>query len=754
MESPFLAATQLFRQGRFDAVLREAAPHLAGPDAAAWLNLAAGAACALGRLDEAESHLRGLLDHMPDSAEVLSNLGSLLRDRGRFDEAEDVLRRALAIRPDFAAAYNNLGIVLHARGRAGEAGTAFERAIELDPANADAVRANLASVRIATGRLDEAQALLVNLLVAQPGNADLHCRLGMACLAAYRAEEAEAAFRRALALSPLHVGAQHGLAALLDRLGRSAEAEAAYRGALALAGPEGNAAARGDDANRRYELFYGLGNLLMRRSRRGEARTCFRRALAIKPEGTNAAGLAIHCSQYLCEWDEVARESAELEQAIARGAGAVVPSPLLSLPGFGADAQREVAARFAAATWRDEFARPPLVDPAHHPLRDGTGAGRLRVGYLSADLQEHATMHLMGGVFDAHNRARFAIHAYSYGPAAARDDYRRRVEAVCDGFRDLEAETDASAAALIAADGIDILVDLKGYTNQSRLGIQALRPAPVVVSWLGYPGSLGHPRLADYLIGDPVVTPLDHAAHYSERLALMPHCYQPNDSTRVIGEKPSRSEMGLPEAGVVFCSFNQSYKITRAMFDLWSRLLQAVPGSVLWLLELEAAARQNLRAAAQARGVEPSRLIFASPMPHAAHLGRLQCADLALDTFPYGSHTTGSDALWAGVPLVGRLGDTFASRVSASLLHAVGLPELVAETDEAFFELALDLATTPAKREAIRDHLARTRALAPLFDTRRFTRDLERLYLAIWEQHGRGADGPVVIAADEGPVPG
>lgn len=750
MDSTFRAATQLFRQGRFDAVLREAAPYLAGPDAAAWLNLAAGAACALGRLDEGESHLRGLLARIPDSAEVLSNLGSLLRDRGRLDEAEDALRRALAIRPDFAAAHNNLGIVLHARGRAVEAGTAFERAIELDPGNADAVRANLASARIATGRLDEAQALLA----AQRANTDLHYRLGMAYSAAHRAREAEAALRRALALAPLHVGAQQGLAALLDRLGRLDEAEAAYRGALALAGAGRGAPGQGVDAARHYELLYGLGNMLARRGRRLEARTHFRQALAINPEGNVATTMAMLCSQHLCEWDEVARNSAELGLAIARGAGAVVPFPLLSLPGFGPDPQREVAARFAAATWRDEFARPPLVPPTHHPLRDGQGMGRLRVGYISADLQEHATMHLMGGVFDAHDRARFAIHAYSHGPAAARDDYRRRVEAACDGFRDLEAETDASAAALIAADGIDILVDLKGYTNQSRLGIQALRPAPVVVSWLGYPGSLGHPRLADYLIGDPVVTPLDHAAHYSERLALMPHCYQPNDSTRAIGPRPSRRELGLPEAGVVFCSFNQSYKITRAMFELWRRLLQAVPGSVLWLLEPEAAAMQNLQAAAQARGLDPSRLVFASPMPHAAHLGRLQCADLALDTFPYGSHTTGSDALWAGVPLVGRLGDTFASRVSASLLHAVGLPELVAETDEAFFELALDLAMNPAKREAIRDHLVRTCALAPLFDTRRFTRDLERLYLAIWEQHGRGADGPVVIAADEGPVPG
>jgi predicted O-linked N-acetylglucosamine transferase (SPINDLY family) len=255
---------------------------------------------------------------------------------------------------------------------------------------------------------------------------------------------------------------------------------------------------------------------------------------------------------------------------------------------------------------------------------------------------------------------------------------------------------------------------------------------------LGYPGTLGHERLADYIIGDPIVTPLDAPEGYSETLALMPNCYQPNDRNRPISAAPPRAAEGLPEDAFIFCSFNQSYKIIPEVFELWCKLLSAVPGSVLWLLESPQGAMDNLRREARVRNIDPQRLIFAGRKPLAEHLGRLQLADLALDTFPYGSHTTGSDALWAGVPLITRPGNTFASRVAASLLTAAGLPELITDTWEAYFALALELANDATRRQDLCQRMASQRLSSPLFDTRRFTTDLEQLYERIWAQHATG----------------
>lgn len=289
---------------------------------------------------------------------------------------------------------------------------------------------------------------------------------------------------------------------------------------------------------------------------------------------------------------------------------------------------------------------------------------------------------------------------------------------------------------------------MKGYTANSRLGITARRPARITASWLGYPGSLGCPQLADYLIGDTIVSPLKHAAHFSETLALLPHCYQPNDRSRNVGTPPSRSEAGLPEASFVFCNFNQTYKLNPETFDVWCSLLHAIPDSVLWLLDSSAVATENLRCEAVARGIAPTRLVFAHHTDPSTHLQRLQCADLALDTFPYGSHTTGSDALWSGVPLVTRLGETFASRVASSLLQAVGLPELITETWDEYLELATSLASDGARLASLRARLARQRLSAPLFDTVRFAHDLERLYQCIWRDYCEGVRKPIVLAKE------
>jgi predicted O-linked N-acetylglucosamine transferase (SPINDLY family) len=403
--------------------------------------------------------------------------------------------------------------------------------------------------------------------------------------------------------------------------------------------------------------------------------------------------------------------------------------------------QRECARHFAEHCSGAYLLRPPL-----HETASRADSGRLRLGYLSSDFQSHAVSFLLAEVVELHDRKRFETIGYSCGP----DDgtaFSRRIRGAFDRFRDIRTFPSEAAARRIVEDSVDILVDLNGHTRRGRPRIFALRPAPVQVNWLGYPGTMGAERIADYIIGDPVVTPLAHAAFYSETLALMPHCYQPNDRQRRIGPPTTREAHGLPEEGFVFCSFNQGYKIAPNIFDLWGRLLAAVPGSVLWLLECNSdAARENLRSEAALRGIAPERIVFAPKLPPAEHLGRLRLADLMLDTFPYTSHTTGSDALWVGLPLVTRLGETFASRVAGSLLRAAELPELVTATFDGYFNLALGLAEHPMKLAAVKDRLAARRLVCPLFDSARFTRDLERLFERMWENHLAGRKERIVLA--------
>jgi predicted O-linked N-acetylglucosamine transferase (SPINDLY family) len=295
--------------------------------------------------------------------------------------------------------------------------------------------------------------------------------------------------------------------------------------------------------------------------------------------------------------------------------------------------------------------------------------------------------------------------------------------------------SDGATARRIVDDGVQILIDLTGYTRNTRLAITALRPAPIQVTWFGYPGTLGHPRLADYIIGDSLVTPPARSGDFSETLALMPHCFQPNDRKRAIGDKPSREAAGLPTTGFVFCCFNQSYKINAAMFDIWCRLLAAVPGSVLWLLGDTPTMQRNLRSEAQARGIAGERLVFAPRVAPAGHLARLQLADLFLDTLPCNAGATASDALWAGVPLVTCTGEALVGRYAASLLHAAGLPELVTSSLAEYEALSMNLATDTGRLAEIRARLAMNRSTCALFDSVQFTRDLEALLQRMWADH-------------------
>lgn len=441
-------------------------------------------------------------------------------------------------------------------------------------------------------------------------------------------------------------------------------------------------------------------------------------------------------SRAWCEWGEFDGWQALAVQALSDPAvAALSPFHLLSLPGISAGQQRECADRWMAerlnasagdrALLASEFAAAPLVQ-THD---------KIRLAYLSCDFHQHATALLMVEMLEAHDRSRFELHAYSYG-ADDTQGMRQRLQGRFDHFTDITALDDMQAARAIHAAGIHILVDLKGYTAGTRTSLLTYRPAPLQVNFLGYPGTLGG-TFCDYLVSDRFITPLSAAAGYSEALACMPHSYQPHGRHAEIGTAPTREQAGLPAEGLVFCCFNQAYKFTPEVFDVWCGLLDKTPGSVLWLLRNEQA-EGNLRREAMARGILPHRLVFAPDMTQPEHLGRLQLADLVLDTLPCNAHTTASDALWAGVPLVTCAGDTFASRVAGSVLHAVGLPELVTHSLHDYAELAAALAADAPRLQALRGKLARLRMGSHLFDVAGYTQGLEALYAEMWQRHCDG----------------
>lgn len=651
----------------------------------------------------------------------------MLEDRGDVDAALRRYDAAVACAPTMPRAHLNRGNALLIGGNAAGAVQAYAHALEHQAGYAPAYY-GMGNALSSLRRLRDASTAYRRALELKPDFADAAVALGNVQEDLLELDASAASFRHALTLAPGYAQVYYNLSNVERRLGQLDAAEASCRRALQL--QPGLA-----------EASNNLGVVLLAQKRLPEALAAFGEAVACSPSFGAALVQRYRCAGRLCDWRDRASDERRLAALVAEGAPDIAPFALTTMDEPKGEPaallQREAGLRFAGHKWA------ALMERGRSTETRRERAARLRIGYLSADFHEHATMHLLRGVLSAHDRQRFSIHGYSYGDV--RDAMSERARQACDGWQDLQRLSDEDAAAAIAADGIDILVDLKGYTQETRMEIVALRPAPVIASWLGYPATLGHPALADYVVSDSVVTPLGHVRHFSETLALLPHCYQPNDREKAIGPRPSRAAACLPERAFVFCTFNDCSKFSPSMFGAWCALLREVHGSVLWLLEPDPVAIENLRREAAEREIDAARLVFAPRQPLEEHLGRLQLADLALDTFPYGSHTTGSDVLWAGVPLVTLQGMTFASRVASSLLSAVGLPELVTHNIDEYVALASALALDPARLARLRARLVERRLTASLFDTQRFTRNLERLYLRMWEQHAEGRREPIVL---------
>ena len=667
-----------------------------------------------GRLAEAETMYRAIIAAQPDHFDALHLLGVMRAQQKKFDEAADLIVAALRANPRASEAHFHLGAALAAQNRHDAAVTSFKNALAIRPDYADAHN-NLGVSLEALHRYDEAIASYRAALAVKPDHADAHSNLGNMLQALHRYDEAIASYRRALAIKPDHADACNNIGNTLQALGRHEEAIASYRQALAI---------RPDYAN----AHNNLGNALSVLHRYGEAIASYREVLRLDPLHVNAINILPGLLRRTCDWRQIKKIERAVIDHVEADRAPISPFVFLNIADDPA-IQLKCAAQYAR---RQAPGRSPAA------VGGGTYAhDKIRLAYVSADFRSHATASLMAGLFERHDRNSFEIYGVSFGPDDASAMRKRLVQAF-DRFIDVRDASTLDIVRQLRACEIDIAVDLKGFTYDNRLEIFLHRPAPIQVNYLGFPGTTGTDRI-DYIIVDRFVAPIEHQPFYAEKLVHLPGCYQVNDNQRRIAERtPSRAECGLPPEGFVFCCFNNSYKITPEFFDIWMRLLQAVPGAVLWLLGDNQWAAENLRREARARGVDANRLVFAPRLKLAEHLARHRLAHLFLDTLPVNAHTTASDALWAGLPVLTCAGNAFAARVAGSLLHAVGLAELVTHSPEQYEALALRLATDTHVLQGLRNRLAQNRLSSPLFDTDRFRRHIEAAYTTMWEiwRHG------------------
>jgi predicted O-linked N-acetylglucosamine transferase (SPINDLY family) len=666
-----------------------------------------------GDLDGAIEACQAILRLETTNYGALYLLGSVLGGKKKYVEAAEALRRAIAVDASRPLAHFNLANVLRWMGRFAESLAAVDAYLSLKAEKAEAL-ALRADVLTELGRLDEALSSADRAIAAAPTYAEAHNIRGNALAKLQRLADAKASYDRAVALDPRYAQAFYNRGIVLEHQGLEDQALDDWRKAVAL---------KPDYA----EAYCSLGGFLESKGRAEEALASFKLASRANPSLDYLQGAICHIRRSLCDWSEPAA-SQRLCEAIAAGQRATSPFDALAVSDSNAlnrkAAEIYLASEFAEIPNQPAFARAARRD-------------RIHVGYFSSDLRNHAVAQLIAGVIERHDKTRFELSAFSFGPDAA-DAMRTRLTAAFDRFLDVRDRSDRQIAELARSLGIDVAVDLNGFTRFNRIGIFANRAASIQVGYLGYPGTTGA-SFIDYLVADRAVIPASQRKHFSERIVRLPNAYIPYDRTlEIASDTPSRASLSLPELGFVYCSFNQSYKISPEVFDSWMRILRQTPGSVLWLLCDKQTTAKNLRREAEAREIGAHRLAFAGRMPIAQHLARHRVADLFLDTLPYNAHTTACDALWAGLPVLTRIGEAFAGRVAASLLTAIGLPEMIARSQAEYEAMAVDLATNPDKLAALKAKLANNRLTTPLFDTELFTRDLERAYEAMCERHRLG----------------
>jgi protein O-GlcNAc transferase len=633
-----------------------------------------------GQLSIALAQSTELASAFPEDPVIRNLIGVINARIGNTQAAIKSYTSAIMLNPNYAEAYFNAGVAYQNLSNTAEAIEHYSRASQLEPKYAEA-----------------------------------YSGLGTALKMMGRVVEAVASFNRAIELQPDSALAHNNLANALLLLGRKDEAIAHFIRSVQLA--PSNA-----------ESHYNLGLIYEKEKQLVEAMTCYEKALHYRPDFEAAKARILNLNALHCNWDASLPDAGQIS-TLGTSNETVSPFVMLSMEDDPASHHRR-SVLYASLYFKNYQELPAFYPPNTMP-------DRLHIGYFSADFHYHATMFLMIKLFELHHRDRFVIHAYSYGPKHD-DTMSKRLQRGVDVFHDVSQMSEREIAELARSEEIDIAVDLKGYTEDARSGIFAYRAAPIQISYLGYPGTLGMPTM-DYILADKTVIPEHHQSHYSEKVIYLPDSYQVNDSEREISEHgPSRTEAGLPEQGFVFCCFNNSYKISPREFDIWMRLLNRVEGSVLWLFGSNEIAADNLKVQARKRGVNPERIVIAKKESLPEHLARHKHADLFLDTFNYNAHTTASDALWAGVPVVTRLGQGFAARVGASLLTAMGLPELITHSEAEYEQLALELALNPDRLNELRGRLENNHLSSPLFDTALFRSNIESAFEQAYQKHLEG----------------
>jgi protein O-GlcNAc transferase len=705
------------------------------------------ALAALGWLEEALVSYDTALAANPKFAIALDNRGNVLRQLGRLDQALESYDRALMLAPDAVRVHYNRGIVLSDLKRPAEALPSFEKAIAGAQDFAEAWLSRGLALT-ALERLSEALQSFDTALALRPNDIDTLANRGTALWHLGRKTEARTSYDQILAMRPDHVTALLNRAFLLHEFGDPEQALADYD--RALAAEPANARAwngRGavlqalkrhaealEDFEKALKLDPGFADALANRGTikwaagrdQAGAVADLKAALAADPDQPYARGELMHIKMYGADWEEFESEKALIDEGVRKGQRVVRPFVYQALSSSPADLQ--ACSRIFAAQFFPPVGQPPEFHRNHE---------RIRVGYVSGEFREQATAYLMAGLYELHDREQFEIVAIDNGGGDG-STMRRRLEAAFDRFIYINQMSDSDAVKRIRSEEIDILVNLNGYFGNPRMGVFARRAAPIQVNFLGFPATLGAPYM-DYIVADRIVIPEDDRRYYDEQVVWLPGSYQVNDRKRAIAPNvPSRAALALPDSGFVFCNFNQSYKITPDVFASWMRILNAVDGSVLWLLSSRPRFKTSLSQEAVRHGIAPERLVFAPSLPYHEHLARLKQADLFLDSLPYNAHTTASDALWAGLPLVTCLGTSFPGRVAASLLDAAGMPELVARTMAEYEKLAIRLAQDAQTLNDLRQKLAANRLAVPLFDTDLYRRNLESAYVTMWRAWKNG----------------
>ena len=664
-----------------------------------------------GQLAAAQSICLEILELQPDHFESLNLLGVLSGQLADLRSAVEYFDRAIAVQPANGMPYCNRGMALKGLQEFDAALASFDEAIAINEKDAVAhyMRGSIFQIR---GRPGTALASYDKAVAANPHSAAFRLHRGNALKELTRLDEALAEYDAALERDARYAEAYSNRGVVLFELGRIEAALASYSRAIEL---------KPDYA----EAYFNRAGVLRLDKQFEAAAADYAVVAGLQPDIAYLPGADLEARMQVCDWRDFDSRLTGIEAGLDRDEPQVHPFPFL---GF-ADSPR--LQRKAAEIWASRTCPPN--DALGAPARRAPQA-RIRVGYFSSDFRQHPVTHLLAELIELHDRDRFEIIAFSFGPDT-QDESRKRHERAFDRFLDVQHKTDIEIVSLSRSLGLDIAVDLCGYVHGGRPQIFALRAAPLQVSYLGYPSTLGADYM-DYVVADNTLIPMGSEHGFTEKIIFLPDTYQVNDRKRSIApESPAREELGLPPRGFVFCCFNNNYKILPHVFSCWMRIMKRVPGSVLWLLEDNASAAASLRRHAAAAEIQPDRLIFAARVPPPEHLARHRRADLFLDTLPYNAHTTASDALWAGLPVLTCMGHAFAARVAASLLSAVGLPELITKTREDYEDMAVALASDPQHLRAIRDKLAHVRLTAPLFDSRRFTEHLEAAYVAIHQRY-------------------